>query len=296
MIFNIQRFSTHDGDGVRTVVFYKGCTLRCMWCSNPEGQSFAPELMYDERSCNRFGTCVEAGNGKLSFSHDGSLAIDRKAVADVLQFADTCPSRALTVSGRKMSSQAIFEKIKKDFAYYHRSGGGVTLSGGEPLAQEEELDELLRLIRVEGIPVSVETSLHVPWEKAEKRLLLIDTFLADLKHTDEKKFRKFTGGSARLIMDNFEKLAEANAKVIMRITVVPGFNDRENEIKPMIDFASSLRNVHEIHLIPFHTYGEQKYRMLGRESPYGYFATVNNETFENHETYAIARGLMVKTG
>ncbi len=295
MIFNIQRFSTHDGDGVRTMVFYKGCTLRCPWCSNPEGQSFGPELMFDERSCNRFGSCVAMSDGKLSFSHDGKLIIDRRAIADASLFENVCPSKALTVSGRRMDARKVFEEIRKDFAYYDRSGGGVTLSGGEPLAQDDELDELIKLIRMEGIPVTVETSLHVPWEKIEKRLPSIDTFLADLKHTDEKKFRQFTGGSAQLVMENFEKLAGSGANVIMRIAVVPGFNDKEEEIRSMIDFAVTIGNIPEVHFIPFHTYGEQKYKMLGRENPYGHFPGAN-DNLKTFETYAIARGLMVKTG
>lgn len=294
MIFNIQRFSTHDGEGVRTIVFYKGCTLKCRWCSNPESQSFSAELMYDERICKHFGACMEKSDANISRNDGDRLVINRKSIADPMVFSDVCPAKALVVTGTEVKPEQIIGEIKKDFPYYRQSGGGVTLSGGEPLAREEELDDLIALLKAENIHISVETALHVPWEKIERRVGQVDLFLADIKHTNAEKFRAFTGGSARLVLENFKKLAEAGASVIPRVTVVPGFNDTKAEMKKIIDFAASPGNVHEIHFIPFHTFGGQKYIMLGRESPYT--SPTTKISLEAFETYALAKGLIVKTG
>ncbi len=296
MIFNIQRYSTHDGDGIRTIVFFKGCTLRCRWCSNPESQSFSRELMYDERICKNFGLCIEKSAGSIYRDRDNKLMIDRKAIGNAAVFEEACPAKALIVTGKEMSPESIMEEIKKDLPYYRKSSGGVTLSGGEPLAQGRVLDMLIALLRTGGIPITVETALHVPWEKIEKRLGKIDMFLADLKHTDEKKFRLYTGGQAGLVMENFKRLAAENVPVIVRITVVPRFNDTIDEMREIIDFAAGLSNVREIHFIRFHTYGAQKYIMLGRDDPYPAFKMTNEQIPGAFETYALAKGLIVKTG
>jgi pyruvate formate lyase activating enzyme len=296
VIFNIQRYSTHDGEGIRTIVFFKGCTLRCTWCSNPESQSFAAELMYDERICKHFGSCIEKSGGAIYRDHEKGLVINRKAIANATIFGDVCPGKAILVAGKEMDSVSILHEIKKDFPYFKKSGGGVTLSGGEPLAREEELDDLIALLRKKNIHVSVETALHVPWEKIERRLGKIDLFLADLKHTNSKKLKAYTGGNARLIMNNFEKLAKAHAPVIIRVTVVPGFNDTKDEMRQIIDFAASLDNINEIHFIPFHTFGAQKYLMLGRDNPYINKITQIDTSFEGFESYALSKGLIVKTG
>src|SRR5664279_2801110 len=163
MIFNIQRYSTHDGQGIRTMIFYKGCPLHCLWCSNPESQSYSYNLMYNRRLCKNFGECLKTGNNAVSLGEKG-IEIDWKSINNAEIFRDICPSRAITVSGEEKSTEDILIEIEKDLPFYKRSGGGVTLSGGEPLSQGPELVQLLEELKKRDINVSIETSLHLSWE------------------------------------------------------------------------------------------------------------------------------------
>ena len=214
MIFNIQRYSTHDGNGIRTMIFYKGCPLRCKWCSNPESQSFEYSLMYNRRLCKSFGECLKMRNSALKSGENG-IDIDWIALRNAEIFSDVCPARAITVSGEEKSTQEILYEIEKDLPFYRRSGGGVTLSGGEPLSQGPELIELLRELKRRDINVSIETSLHVPWENVERCISLTGTILADLKHTDPGKFRNYTGGDSSLVLNNLVKLSALHDNIII---------------------------------------------------------------------------------
>ncbi len=261
-IFNIQRYSLHDGSGIRTVVFFKGCPLRCQWCNNPESIDPLPSIMFDGRLCRRFGDCIKAGAGKIT-SINNQLIIERDKINYASLLRNICPSGALSVLGKEMSVQEILSEVLKDIPFYRMSSGGVTFSGGEPFTQDSDLKELMIELRKESIHISVETSLHVPWETVDEHSGLVDTFLADLKHTDAEKFARFTGGNASLVLNNFTKLDEKGIPFIVRVPVIPGFNYSEKELFSIIDFASLLRNVREIHFIPFHKLASEKYTMLG---------------------------------
>jgi pyruvate formate lyase activating enzyme len=295
MIFNIQRYSTHDGEGIRTIIFYKGCPLRCDWCSNPESQSFEPVLMYDRRLCKDFLECVKTGSEAVKSGENG-IDINRALSGESLKFRDICPSRALTVSGEEKSVREIISEIEKDLPFYTTSGGGVTLSGGEPLSKGPELTELLAELKNRNIDTAIESSLHVSWEKVERCISLTGTFLIDLKHTDANKFKKRTGGDVSLVMMNLLRLSTRHKNVILRVPVIPGFNHTFGEIKEIIDFAVSLKTIREINFLPFHTLGNEKYKMLGIENSFSGVKKVGTEELHGYIKYAELMGLKVKTG
>ncbi len=265
MIFNIQKFATQDGSGVRTVVFFKGCPLRCLWCSNPESQSFDHELMYEKVKCISCMECINASkNGEVVLKNN-SISIDSSKKIESAKYRDLCPARALSVVGEAKSVDEIMTEVLKDKAFYDQSGGGVTISGGEPFAQPELLSELLKALKNNDISVFIETCLHVDWHKIETNLDKIDCILADLKHTNADKYKKFTGGNVNLPLDNFKKLSKANVKVRFRIPIIPGFNDSIEEMTDILNFAASLGTIKDVDLIPYHRFGKGKYESLFRE-------------------------------
>lgn len=295
MIFNTQRFSTHDGRGIRTMIFFKGCPLSCKWCCNPESQSFEPTLLFDHKLCRNFRDCITAGNGSIAAGKNG-IEINRSAIKDPEIFRDVCLSKALIVSGEKKNVTEILAEIEKDLPFYIKSGGGVTLSGGEPLSQGNEIESLLNELRKRNINIAVETSLHVPWGKIERCAGLIDTFLVDLKHTHKEKFNSFTGGDADLVLENLRKLSSCHDNIIVRVPVIPGFNHTNSEIMQIIGFIVSLKSITEIHFLPFHNLGEGKYEMAGLEYFYKGAKKVGEEELKEYVDYAKAVGLMVSIG
>jgi pyruvate formate lyase activating enzyme len=295
MIFNIQRYSTHDGDGIRTLIFYKGCPLQCQWCSNPESQSFDRSIFYDRRSCKNFGDCALVAPEAITINDNQGLEIRRDLVSGPEKLQDVCASKALTLSGDSKSVAELLAEIEKDLPFY-REDGGVTLSGGEPLAQGRELILLLQSLHQRRIRTNMETSLHVKWEHVERCIGLVGTFLVDLKHTDPGKFRQYIKGDATLVMENLEKLAYFGAHVVIRIPVIPGFNHSEEEIRSMVDFVSTIHGIKEIHFLPYHTFGVEKYRMLGMEYLFENQKQVREEELLPYIQYAQLQGFTTKIG
>lgn len=295
MIYNIQRFSTHDGEGIRTMIFYKGCPLRCAWCSNPESQSSEPEIMFDKKLCRNFGDCINADPVSIKKNNKG-IVINRSLVSDPEKLRNVCISKAITVAGENKSVEELLDEIEKDVPFYKTSKGGVTLSGGEPLSAGTGLENLLIELRNRNIDTAVETSLYVKWENIEKILRLVSAFLVDLKHTNRELFRKYTGGDLNLVLLNLEKLTASHNNVIIRIPVIPGFNHTEEEMKDFIDYISSLKTISEIHFIPYHTLGKEKYRMLGREYTFGNYPAVKPEELIQYVKYAHFKGFKTKIG
>ena len=295
MIFNIQRFSLHDGDGIRTLIFYKGCPLRCQWCSNPESHTFGYSILYDPGRCQQFGDCIRALPGAISRSNGHALEIRRGEIHDPVELNDLCASRALVLSGENRPVEELMAEIEKDLPFYGNEGG-VTLSGGEPLSQDQDLIQLLQRLREKKISTFIETSLHVGWTRIERCIGLVGTFLVDLKHTDPEKFRRFTGGDVRLVIRNLEQLAYFGARVIVRIPVIPGFNHSQPEIRQMVDRLALIRGIEEIHFLPYHTFGVEKYRMLGLEYEFGPAKSVQEQELEPYVHYAQSRGFRTKIG
>jgi len=292
-VFNIQRYSLHDGSGVRTTVFFKGCPLRCQWCNNPESIDPFPSIMFDDRSCHAFGDCIKAGEGYI-VNCNGILHIDREHITDFSRLRDVCPSKALQICGRIMSIEEILSEIMKDLPFYSLSGGGVTISGGEPFAQDPILSVLLAEIKAAGIHISAETSLHIPWLNIERCLKPVDVFLADLKHLDGFKFQQFTGGNLELVLGNFKNLDKTGKTIIVRVPVIPGFNFSAPELYSIIDFAASLKNAAEINFIPFHTLAKEKYALLGKDYVFGNQRNIEKNELLPYVMYAEKNGLVAK--
>lgn len=296
IIFDIQRFSTHDGEGIRTIVFFKGCPLRCLWCENPESQNRDPELLYDPGKCILCLECTRVGSDGAITLVDGKLDIRRERVRQPEAYREICPAGALQVVGREMSVQEVLGEIEKDLPFYRKSGGGVTVSGGEPYAQPAGLLELLRELRRLEIHTAVETTLQAPWNHVEPTVAYVDTFLADVKHTDARKFKQYTRGNLAVIQKNFRRLEKAGARVVVRVPVIPQFNDSLEEIGRIVEFAASLTNVKEINFLPFHVLGMHKYAMLGRDYQFLTRPPEWDGRLQEYEKLARDQGLQTNVG
>ncbi len=265
-VFDIQRFCLHDGPGLRTTVFLKGCPLRCRWCSNPESQRLKPEMFYNATRCMRCGTCIEAcPQALLSRAEDGGVAMRRDACTACGRCADVCPMGALVRKGTDMTVEEIMRTVLKDRDFYTRSGGGLTVSGGEPFAQKDFLYDLLRAAKSANISTAVETSLHADWADIEPCLPLADHVLFDCKHPDTAAHKEWTGVGLEKIMPNIEALSKSHPEAHLRIPVIPGCN---TDAEAAEGFARLISNLGlTVELLPYHVLGEGKYEMLAREYP-----------------------------
>ena len=270
MICNLQRYATHDGPGIRTVVFLKGCSLSCRWCQNPESRSRSLDLLYDERLCiSGCQRCTKNNDCFQRQDNTGAVLIVREQLTESLmrQTADACPSGAISLCGESMQAEQIMQQVLRDKAFYQRSGGGMTISGGEPFMHRKMVQHLLQIARDEGVHSAVESCLHVPWNYIEPVVDLLDLWLIDLKHVDAEKFLQWTDGQLSLIQQNIRRLGEHGANVVFRVPIIPDFNDDEPTLAAIIQQASEhyrqFGGSGEIHFLPYHTYGMHKYHLLG---------------------------------
>ena len=272
LIFNIQRYSLHDGPGIRTLVFLKGCPLRCRWCSNPESQQFEPELAYNEGKCIGSTECSqclkECPHGAIFEKENGKMGIDRGACQVCFHCVDVCPALAMKAFGEPMSVEQVLSVVEADGIFYARSGGGITLSGGEPLVQAGFVGELLGEARRRRLNTSMETSGFGNWQDLERICQNLDSILFDIKCMDPGKHREFVGVSNENILANFRHLCSSFPALPkkVRTPIVPGFNDSEEEIEAIVDFLSDCPNV-EYELLAYHRLGQPKYCYLGRDYP-----------------------------
>ena len=224
------------------------------------------------------------------------IQINRSAVLSSDKLRGICLSRALTVSGENKTMEELLHEVEKDMPFYHRSQGGVTLSGGEPLSQGSDLIAFLKELKKRNIDVSVETTLYVQWMKVERCLGLIGTYLVDLKHINREKFKLYTQGNIQLVLDNLKKLVDLKENIIIRIPVIPEFNHTEYEMKRIIDYTAALNHVKEIHFLPYHALGVEKYAMLGMHYLFGPKKPVAEYELEGYIDYAKTKGFTVKIG
>lgn len=259
LICNIQRFSIHDGPGIRSTVFFKGCNLRCLWCQNPEALKFENELVFSEERCISCGECVRAcPNSAISLND--RLSIDRESCNGIFACALACPSKALEPAARKYSVPELEVELLKDIDYYG-SEGGVTLSGGEPMLKTEFLMELLPALKERKIHVTVETSGYFDWDRAGPLLKTVDLVLFDIKAATPKLHRMLTGKDNTLIKNNLRNLIGAGIPRKIRMPLVPGVNDNDEELESVALF---LKNEGEssINLLPYHRMWESKLKKL----------------------------------
>lgn len=265
MIFNIQRFSTHDGSGIRTIVFFKGCPLRCPWCSNPESQSFDYDIFFDRQKCITCMECVKLSENREFTSGEEGIVISHENITNPLLFKDICPTKAIQVIGEEVDIEKLLKEVEKDKLFYTKSGGGVTFSGGEPFAQSEQLLILAKELKKRGISTAVETCLDINWGNIGPAVPYIDEFLVDLKHIDAERLKEGTCAEFGQFEYNLRRLEAKNTPVTIRIPVIPGFNDSTADMHAMIDYLDSFSNIKNLHLIPYHSLGKGKYQQLGWE-------------------------------
>lgn len=264
-IFDIKKFAIHDGPGVRTTVFLKGCPLGCWLCHNPESQGFEPELMLRDGRCDRCGDCVEACPPDAITLNGTGVHVDRSRCDLCGACVDACLVGALEIAGREVTAVEVMQQIEKDTIYYDESGGGVTFSGGEPLSQAEFLLDLLRSCQARGIRTALDTCGHAAPAVFQEVAENVDLFLYDLKLLDERRHDEFTGDTNDTILDNLRWLAERGADVVVRFPLLPGINDDDENLRALAKFLTSLPKSYPVDILPYHRLGVDKYTRLDRE-------------------------------
>lgn len=277
-IFNIQRFSIHDGPGIRTTVFFKGCTLRCVWCHNPESFEKCVQVMFFDEKCVKCAKCVAACPNNAQVCDGRSREWIRDRCGNNLDCALVCDYGALVISGKYMDIEEVMKELRADIPYYEMSNGGVTFSGGEPLIQIEFLKQLETTCKKEGIHTAVDTAGCVDKRKFEQIIDTTDLFLYDIKCMDEKTHLNSTGSDNRVILDNLLFLSQSGAKIRIRIPVIPDFNDNKKEMGAICDHLTGLSGIEQIDLIPFHKLGSEKYKSLGLEYVFSQKEYIKYET------------------
>ena len=262
IIFNIKKFAIHDGPGIRTTVFLKGCPLRCQWCHNPESWLRKPEISLDQEKCIRCYQCVSLSPEQAIFLKDDYPYTDQKKCALCSTCVSICPTQTRGIIGKRISTVKVIRELRKDLIFYQESDGGVTFSGGEPLEQIDFLAGLLLLCKEESIHIAVDTCGYAPWSNLERILSLVDLWLFDLKILDEQKHKHYTGVSNQLILENLRRLSKKTKKIEIRIPLIPGVNDNIEEMAEMAGLIRSL-SLSEVNILPFHRLGLEKYRRLG---------------------------------
>ena len=264
MIFDIKRYAINDGPGIRTAVFFKGCPLECWWCHNPESQSEQPQMMFRSNRCKSSRACVQVCPRNAIICNNGSVT-NWEICDDCGKCVEVCYAGARELVGRKVTVDQLLEEIKRDIPFYDQSGGGVTFTGGEPIYQKEFLWEALSACKQQQIHTVVDTSGHCSWENFKVFLPLVDLFLYDVKLMDKNKHIKYTSTSNRLILSNLLKLSEKGAHIIVRIPLIPGINDDNENLDKCASFLTMLPSLDGVALMPYHDIGIAKYKALGRE-------------------------------
>ena len=265
LISDMQRFSIHDGPGIRTTVFFKGCNLRCFWCHNPETLALRPELQLYLDRCIGCGACFAACRHGAHVLRDDQHVFLRELCRGCGACAETCYAQALVLVGTWMTVAEVMAEVLRDAPFYATSGGGVTLSGGEPLLQPAFAAALLAACRAEGLHTAIETAAQLPWERLAAVLPLTDLVMMDIKHLDPARHRAATGADNARILANARRLGAAGVPLIVRTPIVPGVNDTEEDVAAIAAFASALPPLLYYELLPFHPMAAGKYDSLGMD-------------------------------
>lgn len=295
IITNIQKFSVHDGPGIRSLVFSKGCPLRCQWCANPENIAPQPQLMTYPKKCIGCALCVKACPHGALAQENGCIRSHPALCQNCGDCAVACPTEARILKGAAMSAEDVEQVIDRDLPFYRNSGGGVTFSGGEPLLHPDFICAIAQKYREKGLNTAVETCGHVPWDTFEQVLPWVDLFLYDLKMIDSEKHRQYCGAGNELILSNLEKLC-ARAPVTIRIPCIPGINDSAEDIRAAAEFIKTLSHVEAIHCLPYHNMGLSKYDALGLPYALSHIAPPGGAYSEHIRAMFAQYGLQIQIG
>lgn len=265
LVLNIQKYSIHDGEGIRTTVFFKGCPLECKWCHNPESQSYEAMMMYNQEKCTACGRCTNKCPQNGIKVLNGRFPVPRDLCTACETCADFCLNSAREKAGTAYTLEELIKEIEKDKMFYEESGGGVTLSGGEVMTQN--MDDIMGILKIcdkKGYRVNIDTCGYADFERFEKVLPYVDTFLYDIKHMDDEKHLELTGKGNKKILDNLTKLSERNAKIHIRIPLIEGINTSDTDVEQMAEFISSIK-ITDLSLLPYHSIGDSKYERIDKE-------------------------------
>jgi pyruvate formate lyase activating enzyme len=291
MVIDITRMTVHNGPGIRTLILFKGCPLRCIWCSTPESQKESAELAFFPEKCILCGDCIPVCPENAITTGNTSVFVNRDLCNNCGKCASVCYTEALRLLGREYTVEELLDVAKRDTVAYKHSGGGVTISGGEPFQGLDFLLELLQALKKNEISVGVDTCGFTSRENIEAVLPYIDFFLWDVKHMDDRTHLELTGVSNRLILDNLSFVSDRGTPVYLRIPIIPGYNDSEENLLALCDFAEDLTSLIEIDLLPLHHLGKARYLALGREYLFEGIPLVGDETLNEMKHLVESSGL-----
>ena len=294
-IINIQKYSIHDGPGIRTTVFFKGCPLNCWWCHNPESQNPSPEIMFFKERCTGCGSCVKKCPSKAIELLEAYPVVNKSNCTLCGKCSDFCLSNARELVGKDITVKNLMSEIIKDEVFYEESNGGVTFSGGEPLMHADYLNNVLMLCKDKGIHTTVDTSGYAVWEQFEKIVDNVDLFLFDIKHMNNEKHLEYIGASNFVILENLKKLSQRGCNINIRMPIIAGVNDDDENIDSVINFLAKL-NIIQVNLLPYHKMGMDKYRRLNMEYKLSGFEKPRDEVIDMIAEKFKSAGIKIKIG
>jgi pyruvate formate lyase activating enzyme len=281
VITNVQRYSLHDGPGLRTILFVKGCPLACLWCSNPETQKKAPEMLYSLNQCIACGSCTEVCSpGALRWEGE-AVFFDASKCTDCGACAEECPTGAASMTGEEITLDDAVKRLEADAVFFRKSGGGVTISGGEPSVYPEFIRELLLRLKRLNIHTAVETCGYAEWDRLRTTVKEADLVLYDLKVMDPELHEEYTGKDNGIILENGRRIVQLK-EVVFRMPVVPGYTDGEENFRAVAEYVRDLGKDNEVHLLPYHGFGTGKYLGLGRKYRIGEIEPPSDEEMERY--------------
>lgn len=265
IVFDIQKFALDDGPGIRTVLFLKGCTLRCAWCCNPESHRRYPELGFHVTRCNNCGDCLAVCPEKALSPGEKAILVDFEKCTACGKCTQVCPKNALRMFGRTVTAEEMIAEVIKDEAFFKNSGGGLTLSGGEALVQLDFATSLLKLAKEKGLHTCIETAGNVPQSSFAQVLPFVDRFLFDYKQTNPELHKKWTGATNELLLSNFDFLYQSGAEIVMRCPIIPTANETDEHFRGIVAMSQKYPNLKGVEVMPYHEYGVDKYLQIGRK-------------------------------